>query len=201
MRLRKIITFTFVFAAIAALIVGLSSCERIPPPMMDDVEMPETEEMPPMMAEGITIGVALALTGGNAEPYGIPMQQGLELAREELNMLDDVNITFMTEDALSTVEGAKTAVQTLVDAGVPAIIGIGISTHLKEAFPIAQDAGVIAFSPISSAEGLSSLGDYIFRAGARRKYTDTTRYGDNTGRTRLYKSGNDIRCRGCLLHK
>ena len=52
-----------------------------------------------------------------------------------------------------------------VDQGVPAIIGIGISTHLKQAFPIAQEAGVVAFSPISSAAGLSSLGDYIFRAG------------------------------------
>ena len=68
-------------------------------------------------------------------------------------------------DALSTVEGAKAAVQQLVDEGVPAIIGIGISTHLKQAFPIAQEAGVIAFSPISSASGLSALGDFIFRTG------------------------------------
>ena len=121
--------------------------------------------MPPTMDEGITIGVAVALTGANAESYGIPMQEGLELAREEINMLGGPSITFAPEDALGTVEGAKAAVQTLVDQGVPAIVGIGISTHLKEAFPIAQNAGVIAFSPISSAEGLSSLGDYIFRAG------------------------------------
>ena len=53
----------------------------------------------------------------------------------------------------------------LVDKGVPAIVGIGISTHLEQAFPIAQENGVVAFSPISSAAGLSSLGDYIFRAG------------------------------------
>ena len=126
--------------------------------------MPDAET-PPMMDKEITIGVALGLTGVNAEPYGIPMQNGLELAREELNMLDGVNITFVTEDALSTVEGAKTAVQKLVDQGVPAVVGIGISTHLEQAFPIAQEAGVVAFSPISSAAGLSSLGDYIFRAG------------------------------------
>ena len=133
--------------------------------MMDDAEAPPTEEMPPMMDEGITIGVAVALTGPNAELYGIPMQEGLELAREELNMLDGVNIMFSTEDAKSTVDGGVAAVQKLVDQGVPAIIGIGISTHLEQAFPIAQEAGVVAFSPISSAAGLSSLGDYIFRAG------------------------------------
>ena len=157
-------TFTFVFAAITAMAIGLSSCGRMPT-MTPDAETPPMDEMPPMMDEGITIGVALGLTGGNAEPYGIPMQNGLELAREELNMLDGVNITFATEDALSTVEGAKAAVQTLVDQGVPAIVGIGISTHLEQAFPIANAAGVIAFSPISSAAGLSGLGDYIFRTG------------------------------------
>lgn len=159
MNVRRIMTFTFVLAAIAAMTVGLSSCERMPAMMPD-------AETPPMMDKEVTIGVALGLTGGNAEPYGIPMQNGLELAREELNMLDGVNITFVTEDALSTVEGAKAAVQKLVDQGVPAIVGIGISTHLKEAFPIAQEAGVIAFSPISSAAGLSGeIGDFVFRTG------------------------------------
>ncbi len=163
---RRIATFAFIFA-IVALAIGLSSCERIQD-MMPDAEIPPMEEeTPPMTTHGITIGVALGLTGANAEPYGIPMQEGLELAREEINMTlpPGMGINFITEDALSTVEGAKAAVQTLVDKGVPAIVGIGISTHLKEAFPIANDAGVIAFSPISSAEGLSALGDYIFRAG------------------------------------
>ena len=157
MNVRRIVTFAFVFA-IVALVVGLSGCEKV-------AQIVPDAETPPMPSEGITIGVAVALTGDNAEPYGIPMQRGLELAREEINMLSDANITFVTEDALGTVEGGKAAVQTLVDQGVPAIVGIGISTHLEQAFPIAQEAGVVAFSPISSAAGLSSLGDYIFRAG------------------------------------
>ena len=160
MILRKIATFAFIFA-IVGLAIGLSSCERIASIVSDD-EMPPTEEM---MPTEITIGVAVALTGPNADPYGIPMRDGLELAREKINMAGALNITFITEDALGTIEGAKTAVQKLVDQGVPAIVGIGISTHLEQAFPIAQDAGVIAFSPISSAAGLSALGDYIFRAG------------------------------------
>ena len=157
MILRKIATFAFIFA-IVALVIGFSGCERIPPPpVMDDAEMPT-------MAEGITIGIALAETGEFAEPYGIPMRHGLDLAQEEINMLG-ANITFVSADPQSTIAGAKAAVQSLVDQDVPAIIGIGISTHLEQAFPIAQDAGVIAFSPISSASGLSALGDYIFRTG------------------------------------
>lgn len=159
MNVRRIIVFTFALAVVA-LVVGLSGCEKIAPMVPDD-----TTIMPPMMDGEISIGVALALTGDNAEPYGIPMQRGLELARAEINMHPDANIMFITEDAQSTVEGGVAAVQKLVDQGVPAIVGIGISTHLEQAFPIAQENGVVAFSPISSAAGLSSLGDYIFRAG------------------------------------
>ena len=164
MNVRRILTFAFVLAAITAMAVGFSSCDRMSS-MVPDAEVPPMDEVPPMMDEELSIGVALALTGDNAEPYGIPMQRGLELARAEINMLGGPSITFSTVDALSTVEGAKTAVQQLVDQGVPAIVGIGISTHLEQAFPIANKNGVIAFSPISSAAGLSGLGDYIFRAG------------------------------------
>ena len=175
MIIRRIATFAFIFA-IVALVVGLSSCGRMPstmpdtetemPPMTEEEMPPMTEEeMPPMMTEGITIGVAVAETGEFAEPYGIPMKRGLELAQAEINMLGGPEIKFVSVDPQSTVEGAKAAVQSLVEQGVPAIVGIGISTHLEQAFLIANDAGVIAFSPISSATGLSSLGDYIFRTG------------------------------------
>ena len=159
MNIRRIVTFAFVFA-IVAVVVGLSGCEKIAPMVPDD-----KTTMPEMMDAEIPIGVALSLTGPFAEPYGLPMQRGLELAREEINMLSDANITFVPVDTHSTLEGAKDAVQELVDQGVPAIVGVGISTQLKEAFPIAQENGVIAFSPISSAAGLSSIGDYVFRAG------------------------------------
>ena len=48
---------------------------------------------------------------------------------------------------------------------MPAIVGTAISTQAKQAFPIAQENGVVAFSSVSTAAGLSSIGDYIFRAG------------------------------------
>lgn len=127
---------------------------------------PPVDEMPPMEAPtGVTIGIAVAETGENAEPYGLPMKRGLELARDQLNM-HGANIQFVYADAMSTIEGGKAAVQELVNKGVSAVVGIGISTHLKQAFPIAQEAGVVAFSPISSAAGLSGeIGNYVFRAG------------------------------------
>ena len=165
MIIRKLATFAFI-CALVALAVGLSSCSRMSSMTPDTETPPMDEEMPPVMAEGITIGVALAETGEFAEPYGIPMRRGLDLAQEEINMLGGPSITFVSADPESTIDGAKAAVQALVDQGVPAIIGIGISTHLEQAFPIAQAAGVVAFSPISSAAGLSGeIGDFVFRTG------------------------------------
>ena len=157
MSIRRFSILAVVFA-IAILVVGLSGCEKIVTMMPDD-------GMDQMPDKGITIGIALAETGDNAEPYGLPMLRGLQLAQEQLNM-QGANIQFSRVDNMSTVEGAKAAVQSLVDQGVPAIIGVGISTHLREAFPIAQAAGVVALSPISSAAGLSGeVGDYAFRVG------------------------------------
>ena len=163
MNVRRITTFAFIFA-IVGLVVGLSSCERIGP-MMDDAETPSTEEMPPMTATEIPIGLLTSLTGIHTEAYGLPMQRGFELAREEINMHSGTNFTFITVDDKSTIEGAKAAVQQLVDQRVPAMVGFAISSMLKPAFPIAQENGVVGFSPVSSAAGLSTeIGDYIFRA-------------------------------------
>ena len=156
MRIRN---FTLIaLMAITFLVVGLSGCER----MMSVIPPGETETVDII---DVTIGVAVARTGEYAAPYGEPMFRGLELARE-VQQLHGVNFKFFVYDNESTSDGAVEAVQFLVDQGVPAIVGVGISTHLREAFPIAQAAGVVAFSPISSAAGLSGeIGDYVFRAG------------------------------------
>ena len=124
MRIRNV--SLFVLVAIAVLVVGLSGCER----MTSVIPPGETE---PVDIIDVTIGIAVARTGDNAEPYGHPMFNGLELAQEE-QRLQGNNIKFFVYDNKSTVEGAKEAVQFLVNQGVPAIVGVGISTHLKEAF-------------------------------------------------------------------
>ena len=155
MNIRRIITSTFLFT-IVALTVGLFGCDKVVSVVSDD-------EMHRSVSEEIPIGVVVALTGHHAEPYGFPMQRGFELAREEINNSGDVNLTFITVDDQSTPAGAKAAVQHLVNQGVPAIVGLAISTHLKETAPIAQENKVIAFSSVSSAAGLSGIGDFIFR--------------------------------------
>ena len=160
MSVRRIITFAFAFAIIA-LTVGLSGCEKIAPMVPDD-----TTTMPEMMDGEIPIGLVVSLTGKDAEPYGLPMKRGFELAQEEINALGiGPGLVFVPADDQSSEAGAIAAVQQLVDQGVPAIVGIAISDYLEDAFPIAQDSGVVAFSSVSTAAGLSSIGDYVFRTG------------------------------------
>lgn len=148
---------TSILLTFAASAIGLSGCHKAVTVMPDD-------EVPRTMSEEIPIGVVVALIGHHAEPYGLPMQRGFELALEEINNLGDVRLRFITVDDMSNPDGAKAAVRHLVNQKVPAIVGLAISTHLKEAAPIAQENGVIAFSSVSSAAGLGEIGDFVFRS-------------------------------------
>ncbi|MDE0042742.1 MAG: ABC transporter substrate-binding protein [Candidatus Poribacteria bacterium] len=114
----------------------------------------------------VNIGLSLPMTGVHAVSFGQSMQRGFNLARDEINnsQLNPVRLNFIVEDDMSTVAGTVGAVQRLIQASVPAIVGMPISTHAKQAFPIAQEHQVVAFSSVSAAAGLSSIGDYIFRA-------------------------------------
>ena len=160
MKTQRSIIFPFILA-IVVLIAGLSACDQIgqllvsAPPDMEDV----SAEIP--------IGVVVALTGRFADELGIPMLNGFELARQEINhsgMLGDATITFITEDDQS--ESSVEAFNKLIHQdGVSAITGLAISAQAIHSFPIAQENGVVCFSSVSSASGLSGIGDFIFRTG------------------------------------
>ncbi len=157
MKIRRFTKFTFV-VVIAALIVGV--------PPWDQIQRSVTPQIEDLHRE-IPIGVVLPLTGALASPYGLPMQRGFELAREEINnsgQLGDAKITFITEDDRGTVEDAVEAYNKLIHQdGVFVILGPANSSQVREAFPIAQQNRVVAISSLSSASGLSAIGDFNFR--------------------------------------
>ena len=149
-------TTTLILLPIVAMIVGLPGCgdSRDDSPQRTGI------------SGNIRIGVVLAQTGQFAAEIGIPMQRGFELARDEINnsgLLGDAAITFITEDdrSVSAIEAFNKLIH---QDGVSVITGLAISTQAKDAFPIAQENRVVAFSPVSSAPGLSAIGDFIFRA-------------------------------------
>ena len=157
MKIRRFTKFAFALV-IAALIVGV--------PPWDQIQRSATPQMEGLNGE-IPIGVVLPLTGALAAPYGLPMQRGFELAREEINnsgQLGDAKITFITEDDRGTVEDAVEAYNKLIHQDdVSVILGPANSSQVREAFPIAQQNRVVAISSLSSASGLSAIGDFNFR--------------------------------------
>ena len=158
MNVKRFTKFASVLALVA-LIAGLSACDQI-----GQLLVPAPPDMAGLSGE-VIIGVDLALTGPFADPYGLPMQRGFELAREEINQLGGPQITFIIEDDQSTVKGAVAAFNKLIHQhGVSIITGLAVSTQGVQAFPIAQENGVVCFSSVSSAAGLSAIGDFIFRA-------------------------------------
>ena len=159
MNIQKIITFTFL-SVIIVLIAGLSACERV-----SQITQPTT---PQMVAPdgGISIGVVLPLTGRLTDSFGKPIQQGLELALDEINSAQSngAKFKFIIKDGQSTVEEAVEVFNELIDQeGVSVILGPSTSSQTEMAFPIAQENQVVAISPTSAARDLSALGDYVFR--------------------------------------
>ena len=160
MNVGRFTKFAFVLAVVT-LIAGFSACDQIGQLLVP--APPQTEGL----SGEIPIGVVVALTGRFAGEVGIPMLNGFELARAEINhsgMLGGAKITFITEDDQS--ESSVAAFNKLIHQdGVSAITGLAISDQAVHAFPIAQEKGVVAFSSVSSASGLSAIGNFIFRAG------------------------------------
>ena len=157
--MKRTLTFTSLLVVLA-LIVGLSACERV-----SKMTQPITPEMP-ATGEAITVGVVLPLTGRYQSSFGTPISQGIELARDEINIkyAGHLKINLIVEDDQSTVEGAVEAFSKLSQRDdIPVILGPSTSSQTREVFPIAQENQVVAISPTSSATGLSALGDFVFR--------------------------------------
>ena len=163
--MRIIAKLAFVMAFVV-LIVGLSACDQLLQILSDDqitgAAVPQFTDL----SGDISIGVVLPLSGRLASSFGASMDQGLQLALEEINngQLGDARIKFIIEDDMSTEEGAVAAFEKLIrEDDVSVILGPATSAMTKEAFPIAEKNSVVAISPTSAARGLSAIGDYVFR--------------------------------------
>ena len=147
----------FVLAlTVTALFAGFSACDE-----SDSGETPQIEGF----SGEISIGLVNPATGRLAS-VGFEMENGFELALEEINnsQFDNTKFKFITEDDQSTVEGAVEAFNNLISQDrVSVILGPASSSATEEAFPIAQQNGVVAISATSAARSLSAIGDFVFR--------------------------------------
>jgi branched-chain amino acid transport system substrate-binding protein len=160
-KMNELRRFAFV-SMIVSLVVGLSACDELVS-ILSTTDIPEMEGV----QGDISIGVVVPLTGVGAGPYGFSMQNGFELAKEEINnaQLGDATISFITVDDMTTVDGAVSAFQDLADQGVQVVVGYTYTFQVDHVFPLAEENEVVAFSSVSSGAGRSSLSQYAFRTG------------------------------------
>lgn len=160
MNINRFTRIAFVLSLIA-LIAGLCGCDEVHQVLFPPDKPPEM----PVEPTEIPIGVVLAQTG-TLSLYGVSMLDGFALARDHINdsgLLGDAKLTFIVEDDQSV--SAVEAVDKLIDQdNVSFITGFAISTQLEQVIPKVQESGVLLFSSVSSAPGLSARGDFIFRA-------------------------------------
>jgi len=117
-------------------------------------------------AADIKIGVAAALTGG-AGQYGNAIRNGFQLAAEEINGAGGVNgdkIALVIEDEQGKKEEAINVFKKLIfQDRVLMVFGPTLSNSAQAADPIAQAAKTVAFGTSNTADGITSIGNFVFR--------------------------------------
>lgn len=117
-------------------------------------------------AADIKIGVAEALTGGAAQ-YGIAIRNGFELAAEQINAAGGVNgnkLQLVIEDEQGKKDEAINVFKKLIfENKVLMVFGPTLSNSAQAADPIAQASKTVAFGTSNTADGITSIGNYVFR--------------------------------------
>lgn len=117
-------------------------------------------------AADLKIGVAEALSGGAAQ-YGIAIRNGFQLAAEEINAAGGVNgdkIQLVIEDEQGKKEEAINVFKKLIfQDKVLMVFGPTLSNSAQAADPIAQAAKTVVFGTSNTADGITSIGDHVFR--------------------------------------
>jgi len=117
-------------------------------------------------AADIKIGVAEALTG-NAAQYGQPIRKGFELALGEINAAGGINgskIVLVVEDEQGKKEEAINVFKKLIfQDKVLMLFGPTLSNSAQASDPVAQGAKMVVFGTSNTADGITSIGNYVFR--------------------------------------
>jgi branched-chain amino acid transport system substrate-binding protein len=112
------------------------------------------------------IGAAEALTG-NAAQYGAPIRKGFELALGEINGAGGINgqkIELVIEDEQGKKEEAINVFKKLIfQDKVLMLFGPTLSNSAQASDPVAQSARVVVFGTSNTADGITSIGNYVFR--------------------------------------
>jgi branched-chain amino acid transport system substrate-binding protein len=117
-------------------------------------------------AADIKIGVAEALTG-NASQYGVPIRKGFDLAAREINASGGINglkLELIIEDEQGKKEEAINVFKKLIFQDKALMLfGPTLSNSAQASDPVAQAAKIVVFGTSNTADGITSIGNYVFR--------------------------------------
>ena len=117
-------------------------------------------------AAQIKIGIAEALTG-NASQYGVAIRKGFELAAGEITSSGGINgqrLELAIEDEQGKKEEAINVFKKLIfQDKVLMLFGPTLSNSAQASDPVAQAAKVVVFGTSNTADGITSIGNYVFR--------------------------------------
>ena len=117
-------------------------------------------------AADIKIGAAEALSGP-AGQYGQSIRNGFQLAADEINAAGGVKgskLALQFEDEQGKKEQAIDVFKKLIfQDKVLMLFGPTLSNSAQAADPIAQAAKVVVFGTSNTADGITSIGDHVFR--------------------------------------
>ena len=119
-----------------------------------------------MTPDPFRIGAMDSLTGVG-ESYGNPIVNAKQLAVDEINAAGGINgrmLELVVEDSKCNAQDAITAYKKLTDVdGMKIILGTTCSGAMLGAAPLAEEDGVVMFSPSATNPDIANAGDYIFR--------------------------------------
>src|SRR5699024_771086 len=112
----------------------------------------------------VKFGLITAQTGG-ASAYGVSIEEGAQLAVDEINEANpDHQIDFIIEDEKGEKDEAINAMNKLIHQDeVLAVQGPMLTGTMFAGGPVAQDAGVVSLGTSTTGEGITDIGDYVFR--------------------------------------
>ena len=122
--------------------------------------------VPAAHAADLKLGVAEALSGGAAQ-YGASIRNGFQLAADEINAAGGINgnkVVLVIEDEQGKKEEAINVFKKLIfKDNVLMVFGPTLSNSAQAADPIAQAAKTVVFGTSNTADGITSIGNYVFR--------------------------------------
>lgn len=170
--MNKLLRFLFILSlfAVNAVAIAQETPEVTPEAEMMDGEMIgswETCAAPINLGESVTIGAIFGLSGSTSV-YGVPQQQAVQLAVDEINVQgylgDGTTLNVLFEDSASDVEQAINAMSKLVEEdGVVAVLGPTLSSEAFAADPVAQENSTVVMGVSNTAIGITDMGDFVFR--------------------------------------